>query len=147
MLSFDEETVWGVRRARGNGENYTLFAKANEPPAADAPHLPDFRRSEGLDPISWQWTTPLTMRPRAILRAGNALVLGGMPAAPDEQDPFATFEGQEGGTLWTASTADGAKLGQRQLKSPPVWDGMAAAAGRLYVSTQDGSLLCLGTSP
>ena len=26
----------------------------------------------------------------------------------------------------------------------PLWDGMAIADGRLYVSTADGKLLCLG---
>jgi hypothetical protein len=29
------------------------------------------------------------------------------------------------------------------LSSPPVFDGMAAAGGRLYLSLMDGSILCL----
>jgi hypothetical protein len=31
-----------------------------------------------------------------------------------------------------------------KLKSPPVWDGMAVAQGRLFVSTVDGKVLCFG---
>ena len=27
---------------------------------------------------------------------------------------------------------------------PPAWDGLAIAEGKLYVTTQDGSLICLG---
>jgi hypothetical protein len=30
------------------------------------------------------------------------------------------------------------------LDSPPVFDGMIAAAGRLYIITEDGQILCLG---
>ena len=39
---------------------------------------------------------------------------------------------------------DGAKLSERRLDSPPVFDGMIAAAGRLYVATKAGRLLALG---
>ena len=31
-----------------------------------------------------------------------------------------------------------------QRKSPPVWDGVAAAGGRVYVSSIDRSVTCLG---
>jgi len=35
-------------------------------------------------------------------------------------------------------------LAEHKLSSPPVFDGMAAAAGRLYVCTMDGAVYCLG---
>jgi len=50
--------------------------------------------------------------------------------------------GSQGG-LVVLAMADGKKLAERGLPSP-IWDGMAAAYGRLYVSTQDGDLVCLG---
>jgi hypothetical protein len=53
------------------------------------------------------------------------------------------YEGSEGALLWAVST-DGEKLAQHQLDSVPVHDGMAAANGRLYLSTTDGKVLCLG---
>jgi hypothetical protein len=31
-----------------------------------------------------------------------------------------------------------------QLDAPPVWDGMIAVEGRLYISLADGSIVCLG---
>ena len=55
----------------------------------------------------------------------------------------AAFDGQRGGLLWAVSAADGQKLGQLQLDAPPVFDGMAAAGGRLYLTTQAGKVLCL----
>jgi len=141
MLSFDQQTVWGVRR--GNSGGYTLFAEGNRPFAADEPHLPDFRKPQGEKHATWKWSTPLPMRPRALLRAGKSLLLGGMPATTDQLDRADVFEGRQGGTLWTVSTADGSKTAEYQLKTPPVWDGMAAAGGRLYVSTANGQVLCL----
>ena len=47
------------------------------------------------------------------------------------------------GLLMAVSASDGTELAQYQLDSPPVFDGLAAAYGRLFVSMEDGSLLCL----
>jgi len=50
------------------------------------------------------------------------------------------------GRLFTFALADGKKTAERDLPAP-VWDGLAAAYGNLYVSTQDGKVLCLGRRP
>ena len=47
------------------------------------------------------------------------------------------------GKLRVLSAADGKPLAERDLPAP-LWDGMAVAHGRLFVSTADGKLLCLG---
>jgi hypothetical protein len=59
--------------------------------------------------------------------------------------------------LWTARVpirvhgmvlaADGKKVSACDLASPPVFDGMAAADGRLYLSLMDGSAMCLAGAP
>ena len=59
-------------------------------------------------------------------------------------DQLAVWNGREGGFLQTVCTATGEMLAELHLDSPPVWDGMAAANGRLFLSTKDGSVLCLG---
>ncbi|HLF91983.1 MAG TPA: PQQ-binding-like beta-propeller repeat protein, partial [Planctomycetota bacterium] len=46
--------------------------------------------------------------------------------------------------LWRVSVADGKKLAELKLPCPPVFDGLAVAHGRLFVSFQDGRLACLG---
>jgi hypothetical protein len=48
------------------------------------------------------------------------------------------------GSLFAFAAADGRKLKRRDLPAP-VWDGMAAAYRRLYVSTCGGRVICLGT--
>jgi hypothetical protein len=42
------------------------------------------------------------------------------------------------------SAVDGKKLAAVELGAAPVFDGMAAAKGRLYLATLDGKVLCLG---
>ena len=48
----------------------------------------------------------------------------------------------EGG-LSAVSTADGSESWSLDVP-PPVWDGLAVARGRCFLSTQDGRLICLG---
>jgi len=83
-----------------------------------------------------------------MVRAGDRLLIGGMPDTFDPKRPSesasAAFEGQEGGLLHVVSSKDGKILGRAQLQSPPVWDGMAAADGRLYLTTTDGAVICFG---
>ena len=47
------------------------------------------------------------------------------------------------GTLLVLS-ADEGKLLARHAVPPPVWNGLAIGKGRLFLSTQDGKVLCLG---
>jgi len=75
---------------------------------------------------------PVAMK--AMVLAGDKLFVAG---PPDAVDP-------KGGILLAFSANDGKKLCEIKLDTPPVFDGMAAADGRLYLSTQDGKLLCFG---
>ena len=47
------------------------------------------------------------------------------------------------GMLWAYSTADGSELVRFELDGLPAGEGLAAAYGKLYVTMQDGRLLCL----
>jgi hypothetical protein len=54
------------------------------------------------------------------------------------------MEGKHGASLWAVSVDGGRKLAELPLDHPPVFDGMAAADGRLYVVQADGQVLCFG---
>jgi len=45
--------------------------------------------------------------------------------------------------LIAVSASDGTELAQYKLDSSPVFDGMAAANGRLYLSLENGRVLCM----
>lgn len=47
------------------------------------------------------------------------------------------------GQLRVLSAADGKQIARQTLPAP-LWDGMAVARGRLYYSSREGQLLCLG---
>ena len=150
MLAFDNETVWGVRRGHlmrwslKDGGRYTLFAEKRPKPSTGETHLPDFRKPAQKGAMPFQWTAALAMRPRAMLKAGDMLLLGGMPGRRIEPGASAAPRVNEVGVLRLVSAADGKGVSEHRLASPPVWDGMAAANGRLYLSTQDGKVVCLG---
>ena len=90
------------------------------------------------------WEQDIPLRVRAMALAGRTLFVAGVPDVTDPEDPLASFAGRKGGLLQAFSAADGKKLAEYALPSPPVWEGVAAAGGRLYVATAAGGLLCLG---
>jgi len=47
---------------------------------------------------------------------------------------------------WVLSTSDAKKLAEYTLPGPPVANGMAAAAGRLFIATRDGKLTCFSAA-
>ena len=79
-----------------------------------------------------------------MVKAGETLFLAGPPDTFSEDDTYAAFQGRLGGSLLVLSTKGGEKLAEYKLDDPPVFDGMAASKGRLYISTQGGTLLCFG---
>jgi hypothetical protein len=46
--------------------------------------------------------------------------------------------------LWTISAADGKKQAELKLDAPPVFDGLIAAGGHLFMSDTAGVLHCFG---
>jgi hypothetical protein len=69
----------------------------------------------------------------------------GNPLSPAELDrAMAAWEGKSGGVLRAVSAKEGHNLSTYALETPPVWDGMAAANGRLFVSLTGGQVQCWG---
>jgi len=93
------------------------------------------------------WKLWLPVRIRAMVKAGPTLFVAGPPDTFDADAPYAPFEGRRGATLVAVSAEDGKKLAQLALDSPPVFDGMIAARGRLFVSLSDGSVVSLAGRP
>ncbi len=147
-MIFTDGAVWGVQRKGDANGRYRLFRGPNAPFSPDEKeHLPDFReREKGKkgDMRSYEWTHDLPIRPRAMLKAGERLVLGAWPVEVPGDDPHAAYEGRLGGSLWLVSAEDGTRTGEIALEDPVVWDGLAAAHGRLYVATASGRVLCFG---
>ena len=126
-------------------KGYLLLADDND----NEPVLPDYTRGipKGIgfsrkEPPAWFKWVPV--RIRGMVLAGDHLFVAGPPDVMDPDDPMAAFEDRSGAVLRAHSTADGSTLNEQKLDSPPVFDGLIAAKGRLYMSLVDGSVLCMG---
>ena len=91
--------------------------------------------------ILWQHRVPI--RITAMVLTAEKLFVAGSPDVVDPKDPHGAWEGRKGGILAAFAAADGRKLAECKLPAPPVWDGMAAANGRLYISTSGGDIICM----
>jgi len=91
-------------------------------------------------PVWYQW---VPVRIRAMVLAGAHLFVAGPPDVVDPADPMAAFEGRKGGLLRAVGAETGDTLAEYELESPPVFDGLIAAADKLYLCTLDGSVICM----
>ncbi|MBC8470388.1 MAG: PQQ-binding-like beta-propeller repeat protein [Planctomycetes bacterium] len=128
LLVFDESMIYGYGRKQVHWSNqlqdgtYRLFA---------------VKRDDGKA----QWTKSLTIHVRAMVLADKVLFVAGprMETGDGQKD----LNESGGAVLMAISTSDGSELARYKLDSTPVFDGMAAAYGRLYVSMENGNLLCM----
>ena len=137
LLVFDAASAYGVKPFAGNRRHsraifkpgtkgYTLFCN-------------DRRQNRAI------WSVNVPLRIVAMVLAGEVLFVAGPPDVVDPTDPWGSFEGKKGSVLWAVSAKDGRKLAEYRFDALPVFDGMAAAGRRLYVSTTGGKVLCFGT--
>jgi len=107
--------------------------------------------------VKWSQDEPLVMG-RAMVLAGKTLFVAGPPDVLDEEAAVArhfdadvqkqivaqdeALAGKSGALLWAVSAESGEKTTELKLDSTPVWDGMAAARGRLFLATADGKMRC-----
>lgn len=94
------------------------------------------------------WTHNLPMQARALIKAGAHVYVAGWGGPGDALNaglptrPTIPFDPA---VLLVFRAQDGEPLTQYRLQARPAFDGMAAADQRLYLSLQDGTLLCLGS--
>jgi len=120
--------------------------------------------AEDLTAARFEWTVDQpAIITRAMAVAGDVLFVAGLPDFIDEQRAFYSpndpdvqaklrrqaeaLAGRHGGQLWILAKADGKLLGRHVLNTIPVFDGMAAASGRLCVCLKDGTVLCMEAAP
>jgi outer membrane protein assembly factor BamB len=168
LLVFDDDTVYGFSRKPEYFKWTTplerqLFASSKQPEIVRIGPKPGPGFSAGKpvdEKIAWNWSTDIPMHVRAMVLAGDTLFVAGPPDVIDEEKSLRGFdtdevqrqlvlqaeamEGKHGASLWAVSVDGGRKLAEFPLDHPPVFDGMAAADGRLYVVQADGQVLCFG---
>ena len=123
----------------------------------------DWKLRQGLpkaeqSAVQFRWLVdkpPLQVR--AMVLADKTIFVSGPPDVVDEEDAFFALndeevlaklaeqsemlKGKEGALLWAVSTENGKKLAEYKLESLPVWDGLVAANGKLFMTTLNGEVL------
>ncbi len=110
--------------------------------------------------VSHNWANRVPIYTRAMALAGDTLVIAGPPDIIDEEYTFErltegdesiqeqlaaqdrALAGEDGATMHLVSTKTGERGQELDLESPPVWDGMAVAQGKLFVCGEDGKVRC-----
>ena len=88
------------------------------------------------------------VRARAMVLTPETVFFAGQPNLGNSSaDALASYQGERGARVVAVSVADGAIMGEIDLPAVPVLDGMASARGRLYLSLEDGTVICLGKDP
>ena len=142
--------------------DYQLFSvnKKIETEPISGPTI--FGKRTGRTPqqhLRYDWTADIPFYVRAMIKTSDKLLICGPEKIIDEKGAIgrypeesvlrelkrqdAILEGEEGSHLWVVRAGDGHVLEKHALPTLPVWDGMAAAQGRVYLATQNG-VMCLG---
>jgi outer membrane protein assembly factor BamB len=114
--------------------------------------------SETDQRFTWSEAVPVLVR--GMVAAGGTLFVAGPEDLVDEptalknlsdeavkkrlQRQEAALAGELGGVLRGVSCADGATRTEIRVETVPVWDGLVAARGRLFMAGVDGTVRCYG---
>ncbi len=70
-----------------------------------------------------------------VVLSGERVYFAGVPISQDSKEAC---------ELWVLDAASGKKTQVLPLEHRPVYDGLSAAHGRLYMASEEGVLICLG---
>jgi len=166
ILSIDGDRIYGFGRnfyppspgardqmyLRGEQEMFFAAARTATPGAGPAKAPP--RRAKGRRKPNagkptrgkaYLWSVPGDLQVRGMVLAGpgEAKRLFAVGARGDWVTSRQAYEGKMGSVLRVLSVTDGKTLAERELPGLPVFDGLSAANGRLYLSLADGRVVCL----
>ncbi|MFW6170886.1 MAG: PQQ-binding-like beta-propeller repeat protein, partial [Planctomycetota bacterium] len=144
ILVEDDDTIYGFgqnhyeRMRVQPGGTWALFAAEKD---SDVPldlSAKAYRKLalSGKKSVNFRWWTRVPIHVRAMVKAENILFVAGPRG--NGLTSQAGLEGTAEATLLAVSPDDGELLAEMSLPSTPVWDGMAAAGGSLYLALENG---------
>ncbi len=148
-VGVDGRGAWGpVGKGQSPWTYYRLFGRELE----TAGNKPRGQKAAKKTVAGSDWSCRIPVVGRALVLAGDTLFVAGpvdpvseVPHEPTSVDPVAdALESGRGGRLLAVSARDGKTVADLALKHPPVFDGMAAAGGCLFLATKGGDVVCMG---
>jgi outer membrane protein assembly factor BamB len=167
VLVFDDDNVYGFGREPQYYRwttpiEFRLFASDKRPkivPLSSGPaRKPGAKKKPQATRFETHWAESLPQQARAMVLADRTLFVAGVPdnldedkaqatiGLPDTQKQLAEFaaalHGRRGALLHAVSADTGKRLAEYQLDALPVFDGMAAAGGKLFIVDKAGKVTC-----
>jgi len=156
LLAFDGQSAYGVQ----SPYTFLKHTKQMHPPTHEGHLHQKYARYTADDfPIGvrvyaqggqgTRWETDVPLQIRAMVLADRVLFLAGWRDSVGIEEGTGVALGDESerqpeAVLWAVSSDNGERLAEYELTSRPVFDGLIAASGRLYVSLKNGTVLCMG---
>jgi outer membrane protein assembly factor BamB len=154
----------GVDNGKGKNGGALWFraAKSNEKGNQSTASGRGPAKTENGSFVQFDWNRYVPVMTQAMAMAGSRVLVAGPPDLVNEEYAFerlsqkdpaihhdlaeqdAALMGERGATVQMVGIQDGEVAGEFPLDRPPVWDGMAIAHGRIFVSTTDGKVQCYG---
>jgi outer membrane protein assembly factor BamB len=134
LLVFDDTTLWG-----SGWKNLALYT--TDITEIDDRLSKDFPKGQG-EISHRQLVSSLPIHPRAMIKAADVLYLAGYPSG----STIPHFYGEpirDKGILLQIDASSGQIVSQTELPASPTFDGMSAADGKLYLSLENGSVICM----
>ncbi len=119
------------------------------------------RRQSAGRSVDHLWSREAPMLVRAMALAGDRLLVAGPPDLLDEVSAFAVYgdaetqtrlerqdrawRGERGGLFHVVDSQTGETLAEYPLDTPPVFDGLIVAGGRVFLATIDGRVLAFAS--
>jgi hypothetical protein len=156
LLVFDEREAFGLMAQKNLtaksygqaglklGAGYGIFAVdlSAKQPAQQSVDRKGKKKKKKATSAKKKWASKIPVRADSIVLTDNYICYAGAPDLLDEEDPWAPFEDRKGGVLLLVDRADGKTVAECKLESSPIFDGMSAAQGSLFVSLKNGELQC-----
>jgi len=165
IMVFDNTTVYGYQdeTVAKQQSDVGMFSMSKQPKFGKSERRSNRKATQTPAPLVYDWRSPTSLYPNAIVLAGDTIFLAGPPRFDEEKtgafletnktDDYApvpmlqkaldTFEGRRGAVLLAVNKTDGQKISEHKLDASPIFDGLIAAKGNLYMSTKSGTVVCM----
>lgn len=149
ILVEDDDTIYGYGQNRYEnpipepGGQWAVFASPKQSEVPLDLSAIEYRKLalSGKTFARFQWWNKVPIQVRAMVRTDHILFVAGPLGNPLTTET--ALQGKAPATLLAVSPSDGSVLAEMTLPATPVWDGMAAAAGNLYLALANGDAVCL----
>jgi outer membrane protein assembly factor BamB len=160
ILSFNSKYVFGYGRTKHEGswtghraDDYHLFSSVKVYPITPKKEGPAGKRAKPVKAEkTFRWSRQYPLIVRSMVLANDKLIVAGVPDLrkknavcllyDNPKESLEALEGKHGVYIWIVSAEDGKQMSQIKLDGVPVFDGMAVANNKVFVSLKNGKLVC-----